>query len=65
MSEVPEFGKIGWFDMTVADVAQSAEACKAGVGDVLVEPRGLAGGQFCVIRDPAGAVAGLYQPKQD
>lgn len=56
----------GWLIYIIVDnVAQSAEACKARGGDVLVEPRGLAGGQFCVIRDPAGAVAGLYQPKQD
>ena len=28
----------------------------------VVEPRGLAGGQFCVIKDPSGATAALYQP---
>ena len=25
-------------------------------------PRGLAGGRFCVIEDPGGSVAALYQP---
>ena len=25
-------------------------------------PRPLAGGRFCVIRDPAGAVCALYEP---
>jgi hypothetical protein len=30
---------------------------------VLVKPKGMGGyGRFCVIRDPAGAVAALFQP---
>ena len=53
----------GWLIyITVADLDASAAACKAGGGEVLVEPKGLAGGRFCVIRDPAGATAALYQP---
>ena len=53
----------GWLIyITVADVKTSAAACAANGGEVLVEPRGLAGGQFCVIRDPSGATAALYQP---
>ncbi len=53
----------GWLIyITVADVKTSAAACAANCGEVLVEPRGLAGGQFCVIRDPSGATAALYQP---
>ena len=53
----------GWLIyITVADVDASAEACKSNGGKVLVEPRGLAGGRFCVIEDPGGAVAALYQP---
>jgi predicted enzyme related to lactoylglutathione lyase len=40
-------GKIGWIDKG---------------GKVVVEPRGLAGGRFCVIEDPNGATAALYQP---
>jgi predicted enzyme related to lactoylglutathione lyase len=69
-------GKIGWIDMTVgnaeelrdfyeavvANVAESAAACAANGGKVLIEPRGLAGGRFCVIEDPGGATAALYQP---
>lgn len=52
----------GWLIyITVADVDASAAACLANGGEVLVEPRGLAGGRFCVIKDPAGAAAALYQ----
>lgn len=53
----------GWLIyITVADADASAVACTANGGEVLVEPRGLAGGRFCVIKDPSGAVAALYQP---
>jgi predicted enzyme related to lactoylglutathione lyase len=53
----------GWLIyITVADADESAAACTANGGEVLVEPRGLAGGRFCVIKDPSGAVAALYQP---
>ena len=53
----------GWLIyITVADVQASAAACKANGGKILVTPRGLAGGQFCVIEDPSGATAALYQP---
>jgi predicted enzyme related to lactoylglutathione lyase len=52
----------GWLVyITVADVQASAAACTAHGGNVIVEPRGLAGGQFCVIEDPSGAIAALYQ----
>jgi predicted enzyme related to lactoylglutathione lyase len=40
-------GKIGWI---------------AKGGKVIGEPRRLAGGRFCVIEDPNGATAALYQP---
>jgi hypothetical protein len=53
----------GWLIyITVADVEASAAACTANGGEVLVGPKGLAGGRFCVIRDPSGATAALYQP---
>lgn len=53
----------GWLIyIVVADVEQSAAACAAHGGKVVVEPRGLAGGRFCIIEDPAGSVAALYQP---
>lgn len=53
----------GWLIyITVADVDASARTCREHGGKLLVEPRGLAGGRFCVIEDPGGAVAALYQP---
>lgn len=53
----------GWLIyITVADVEASAAACREYGGKVLVEPRGLAGGRFCVVEDPGGSVAALYQP---
>ena len=53
----------GWMIyITVADVDASAAACVANGGKIVVEPRGLAGGKFCVIEDPNGATAALYQP---
>jgi predicted enzyme related to lactoylglutathione lyase len=52
----------GWLVyFVVDDVDASAAACAAQGGTVLVEPRGLAGGRFCVIEDPSGATAALYQ----
>ena len=52
----------GWLIyITVADVEASAAACEANGGEVIVPVRGLAGGRFCVIRDPSGATAALYQ----
>lgn len=53
----------GWMIyIVVADVEESASACAANGGQVVVEPRGLAGGRFCVISDPGGSTAALYQP---
>jgi len=54
----------GWLIyIVVADVEESAAACSANGGKVIVEPRGLAGGRFCVVEDPGGSIAGLYQPQ--
>ena len=53
----------GWLIyITVADVDASARACKDNGGKLLLEPRALAGGRFCVIKDPGGSMAALYQP---
>lgn len=53
----------GWLMyFVVEDVDASARACEDGGGSIAVPIRGLAGGRFCVIRDPNGAVAALYQP---
>lgn len=52
----------GWLVyFVVDDVEASAAACVEKGGTVLVEPRGLAEGRFCVIEDPSGATAALYQ----
>lgn len=49
--------------ITVADVGASAARCQVLGGAVLVGPKDMGGyGRYCVIRDPAGAVAGLFQP---
>lgn len=47
--------------IVVEDVAASARTCVNKGGRILVEPRPLGDAQFCVIEDPAGAIAGLYQ----
>ena len=53
----------GWLIyIIVADVEASAKVCTENGGKLLVEPRGLAGGRFCVVEDPGGSVAALYQP---
>lgn len=53
----------GWLIyINVADIEQSAAACVDNGGRIIVEPRALAGGRFCVIKDPSGATAALFQP---
>jgi predicted enzyme related to lactoylglutathione lyase len=53
----------GWLIyIVVADLDASVRACTELGGRLVVEPRGLAGGRFCVIEDPAGAKAALFQP---
>jgi len=53
----------GWLIyITVADIETSAKACRDNGGKVVIGPRDLAGGRFCVIEDPGGSVAALYQP---
>ena len=48
--------------ITVPDVAAAAAAVRANGGTVIREPRSAGGmGTFCIIRDPAGAIAALYQ----
>ena len=48
--------------ISVDDVDASAARCVELGGEVVAGPRGMGGGRLCVIRDPAGAVAALYQP---
>ena len=45
----------------VADLDASIARCVELGGEVAVAPRGLGGGRFCVIRDPAGAVMALFE----
>ena len=48
--------------IVVADLEESLAACRAGGGEVLAQPRSMGpGSAYAVIRDPAGAVAALYQ----
>ena len=48
---------------TVKDVDNSAELCKKGGGKVIAGPRNMGKyGRYCVIQDPAGAVAALFSP---
>jgi predicted enzyme related to lactoylglutathione lyase len=53
-----------WFIyITVADLDASAARCFELSGKILVGPKDLGGhGRMCVIRDPAGAVATLFEP---
>ncbi len=49
--------------ITVADIETSVARCREKGGQVLVGPKSLgAHGTFCVIQDPAGAVAALIEP---
>ncbi len=45
--------------IAVEDADVCAERCKAEGGEVIDGPRAMGQGRFCVIRDPAGAVAAL------
>ena len=48
--------------IVVADANEGARICTENGGKVLVQPRPMSGGNFCVIEDPGGAVAALWQP---
>jgi predicted enzyme related to lactoylglutathione lyase len=51
--------------ITVEDVESSAEKCREQGGKILVEPKKMGDyGRYCVIQDPAGAVAALYTPPE-
>jgi hypothetical protein len=49
--------------ITVEDLERSVARCQALGGEVLMSATSGGHGRFCVIRDPAGAVAALYQPE--
>jgi predicted enzyme related to lactoylglutathione lyase len=51
--------------VTVADLDESLRRCASRGGAVLAGPRGMGGqGRYAVIRDPAGAVTALFEPKK-
>lgn len=51
--------------VTVEDVEESARRAEELGGEVVTGPRGLGEhGHFCVVRDPAGAVLALFEPRQ-
>lgn len=45
----------------VEDLDESIASCTKLGGEVVVDPRTLGEGRFCVVKDPAGAVAALYE----
>ena len=48
--------------IVVEELERSLDACREGGGEVLVGPKSMGpGSAYAVIRDPAGAVAALYQ----
>lgn len=47
--------------IAVQDVDASAQRCVALGGEVVSGPRAMGNARVCVVRDPAGAVAALYQ----
>lgn len=51
--------------VAVPDVAAAAERCVALGGEVVTGPRMMGSGGFAVIRDPAGAVIGLFSAGQE
>ena len=51
--------------IVVADANAAASTCEDNGGKVLVGPKSMGGGSYCVIEDPSGAVAALYQPPED
>ncbi len=46
----------------VEDLDDSLRKCAALGGKIVDGPRSQDGGKLCIIQDPAGAVAALYQP---
>ena len=47
--------------IVIADLDASMARCTERGGKILAGPREVGGSRFCVIQDPAGAVAALYQ----
>ena len=57
-----DFPPVWLIYIVVEDLEKSLAACKEGGGELLVGPKSMGTGlAYAVIRDPAGAVAALYQ----
>lgn len=51
--------------ISVADLSESIKRCRERGGSIVLGPKGMGSyGQLAVIRDPAGAVAALVEPKK-
>ncbi len=51
--------------ITVENVDEAAARCRSLGGKIVVAPKGMgAYGRYCVIQDPAGAHAALFEPKK-
>ncbi|MBT8137361.1 MAG: VOC family protein [Gammaproteobacteria bacterium] len=48
--------------IVVDDLDASISSCNARGGSVVAGPKTMGDARYCVIRDPAGAMAALYQP---
>jgi predicted enzyme related to lactoylglutathione lyase len=52
--------------ITVANLDQSIAACEGAGGEIIAGPKNMGNsGRYCVVKDPAGAVAALYEQKGD
>jgi hypothetical protein len=51
--------------ITVQDLDESMSSCEERGGKIVVSPKDMGTmGRYCVIQDPAGAVAALYEPSE-
>ena len=50
--------------INVANLKRSLTTCRRRGGKVVCPPRQMVGGRIAVIRDPAGAVVALFEPKR-
>ena len=51
--------------ISVSDLDKSIESCQSMGGKIISGPTAMSAyGRFCVIQDPAGAVAALFEPAQ-
>lgn len=52
--------------ITVGNLDQSIERCRELGGSIIAGPKSMGSqGRYCVLRDPAGAVAALFEPSPE